>query len=108
MIFCDFNRGIYPQPAKVFDYTVCSGVLEYVRDARTFLLRVAMLGQTLVLSYNPIMDQESKLDRLAKGWVNHFRQDVLEAMLDELGFAWTVVNRREPNEVLYSIVRRKI
>jgi Methionine biosynthesis protein MetW len=103
VILCDFNRGIYPDPGRRLDYVVCSGVLEYVRKPREFLKRVPAMADTMILSYNPRMKGESKLQRLAKHWVNHLRQEALEKMLDDLGLTWKIINRREPNEIMYSI-----
>ncbi len=106
VIFCDFNVGIYPEPGGIFDYVVCSGVLEYIWKPKEFLSRVPRLGHALLLSYNPRMKGESKFDRLAKHWVNHLDRDALEKMFDELGLGWKVVNVRSPNEYLYSIQRK--
>jgi hypothetical protein len=106
VLFCDFNREIYPKTDKTFDYVVCSGILEYVWKPKKFLARVSSLGRTLLLSYNPRMAGESKLDRLAKNWVNHLTRKSLEKMLDDLGLVWKVANVRSPNEYLYSIHRR--
>ncbi|HZL35815.1 MAG TPA: hypothetical protein VFC78_10935 [Tepidisphaeraceae bacterium] len=105
VIFCDFNRGIYPELPAKFDYVVCSGVLEYVWKPSEFLGRVCALGSTLLLSYNPRMPGEPKLHRLAKNWVNHLDHRALENMLNGLGLAWRLVNTRQPNEYLYSITR---
>ena len=105
VIYCDFNRGVYPQPKSPVDYIVCSGILEYIRKPKPFLSRVIALGPKTLLSYNPVFNAESKVDRLEKGWVNHLSEEQLKQMFDELRLKWTLVNRREPNEVLYLIER---
>jgi len=106
VIFCDFNREIYPEPGRDFDFVVCSGVLEYIWKPKRFLARVSTLGRTMLLSYNPRMAGESRLDRLAKYWVNHLKRETLEKTFDELGLQWKLVNVRSPNEHLYSITRK--
>jgi len=106
VIYCDFNRGIYPQPQTRCDYVVCSGILEYIRKPKLFLSRVTALAPKLLLSYNPVFEPESKVDRLEKGWLNHLSEQQLQAMFDELGVKWKIVNRREPNEVLFLIERQ--
>ena len=107
VIFCDFNRGLYPRLNEKFDFVVCSGVLEYVRKPQEFLKRASAYAHTMLLSYNPRMEGESKLDRMAKHWVNHLDHQTLEKMLEEAGLSWKLVNRRQPNEYLYSITRRE-
>jgi hypothetical protein len=106
VLFCDFNRQIYPKTDKIYDYVVCSGILEYVWKPKKFLPRVAALGRTMLLSYNPRMARETILDRLAKNWVNHLTRQSLEKMFDELGLEWKLVNVRSPSEHLYSITRK--
>jgi hypothetical protein len=103
VIFCDFNRGIYPAPPEVFDFVVVSGCLEYVRKPKTFIQRVSAYGRTLLLSYNPRMKNESRLDRMAKHWVNHLTNKALERIFDEVGLTWKLINTREPNEYLYEV-----
>jgi hypothetical protein len=103
VLFCDFNRGIYPAVEKTYDCVVCSGILEYVRNPREFLGRVSSMGRLLLLSYNPRKKGESKFERMAKHWVNHLPNEELEKMFDELGLKWKLINTREPNEYLYSI-----
>ena len=105
VIFCDFNQDIYPEVSEIYDCVICSGILEYVRKPKIFIDRVSRLGRTMLLSYNPRKEGESKLERMGKHWVNHMRRDVLEKWFDDLGLQWKVVNTREPNEYLYSITR---
>jgi len=104
VLFCDFNRDIYPDPGRRFDVAVCSGLLEYVRKPRQFIPRIAAMADRLLLTYNPIQRNESKIERLAKNWVNHLSQEQLEQIFNEAGLKWKIVNRREPHEMMYEIM----
>jgi 2-polyprenyl-3-methyl-5-hydroxy-6-metoxy-1,4-benzoquinol methylase len=92
VIFCDFNAGVYPDIKDRFDYVVCSGLLEYIRNPRKFLPRISLLGRVVILSYNPLLPGGSKLARLGNdlGWVNHFTKGELESLFDEMGLKWTI------------------
>jgi hypothetical protein len=108
VLFCDFNRDIYPEPGRRFDVAVCSGLLEYVRKPRQFIPRIAALADRLLLTYNPIQPHESKIERLAKNWVNHLSQEQLEHIFNESGLKWKIINRREPNEMMYEVMASSI
>jgi hypothetical protein len=101
--FCDCNAGIYPHIENAVDYIVCSGLLEYIRDPREFLGRIAPLGRKICLSYNPVIPGETRRSRLAKRWVNHITQTELEQIFTDLHFTWRVINRRPPNEFTYML-----
>ena len=85
VIVCDFNAGLYPKSDKRFTHVVCSGVLEYVRDHRRFLKECSALGDKFILSYNTSLSGDSKFDRMANNWVNHFSRPVLEHVFSEAG-----------------------
>jgi hypothetical protein len=101
--FCDFNAGVYPRIDNPVDYVVCSGLLEYMRDPREFLSRIAQLGRNICLSYNPVIPGETRRSRLAKRWVNHITQTELEQIFIDLHLTWRVINRRPPNEITYTL-----
>ena len=104
VIVCDFNAGIYPNLPMRYDYVVCSGILEYMRDPAGFLSRIPTFGAKTLLSYNPVARGETRLSRLGKGWVNHFRQDELEQLFKEVGLTFHIALKREPNEVTYELI----
>jgi hypothetical protein len=108
VIVCDLNAGVYPAVDRQFDYVVCSGVLEYMRDADEFLRRVPQLGRTTLISYNPFYPGDSKVARLGNGWgwVNHFSEEELQQMFDRHNLKWTLLHRNELRYVIYSVVRR--
>ena len=54
VLYCDFNAGIRPPITKKFDFAVCSGVLEFLREPKDFLRRAPELGRTLILAYFPL------------------------------------------------------
>lgn len=85
---CDFNRGIYPATTKVYDYFVCSGVLEYIRDLNTFLQKVSALGHQGLVTYADLRPHHSRLSRLRHGWVNHLSRTELESLLRDVGLEY--------------------
>jgi hypothetical protein len=103
VILCDFNNSIFPVVGRAFDFVICSGVLEYIWKPRPFLKRLPSLGKNLLLSYNPRTAAESRIDRLSKNWVNHLDRDELQSLFKSLGWKWSIVNIRPPNEYLYSL-----
>ena len=104
VLFCDFNERIYPALDRHFDYTVCSGILEYMRDPADFLTRISRYGSTALLSYNPLIEGETRISRLGKGWVNHFTQSELEELFARVGLKFELVLRRDQSEVTYKLV----
>jgi hypothetical protein len=93
VIFCDFNAGIYPETKETFDYVVCSGVLEYIRQPEEFLRRIPPLGRSVIISYNTLAPGGSKLARMGNGWgwVNHFTSQELENLFAKSGLSWTIL-----------------
>jgi glycosyltransferase involved in cell wall biosynthesis len=104
VLLCDFNAGIYPQIEHLFDFVVCSGVLEYMRDPLAFIDIAAALGHRMILTYAPARDGDKLWTRMAEGWVNHLRQEELEKLLDKLGLQWIIVEQWH-NQVVYKICR---
>lgn len=88
VIVCDFNAGNYPQTARLYDYAVCSGVLEYMRDPDDFIGHASQLARRVLISYNPLRRGESKLARLRNNWINHLTQEELEQMFARNGLRW--------------------
>lgn len=87
-LFCDFNNGIYPSVSAQFDYVICSGVLEYIRKPREFLIQCSLLGAKKIITYAPFLPSQSHIWRLNQGWFNHMKQSDLERLFDEVGFQW--------------------
>lgn len=88
---CDFNAGWYPDIHQQYDFVVCSGLLEYVRDIRTFLRIVPTYGRVLIVSYACRQPSESKFARAKHGWLNHFTKTDLQAMFAAAGLNSTEV-----------------
>ncbi len=103
VLLCDFNAGLYPALTRDYDYVVCSGVLEYMRDPMDFLTRISRYGSKILLSYNPAQDGETKISRLGKGWLNHMSQAEVEQLFRQAGLAYEVVLTREPHEITYEL-----
>jgi hypothetical protein len=106
VIVCDFNAGNYPAIQDQFDFVICSGVLEYIRNPPEFLNRVSSYGRSVLLSYNPLLPEASKIPRLARGWVNHFRQDELLDLFSNLDLESSVLCWRADTEVLFLLRQR--
>ncbi|WP_162527448.1 class I SAM-dependent methyltransferase [Casimicrobium huifangae] len=101
VIVCDFNKGDYPNVGKKFDYVVCSGVLEYIRDSKMFLKKIWSLGDTVILSYNPRILGVSVISRMTNNWINHYSRSELEALFVELGVNWYLKNKSQNEELIY-------
>jgi SAM-dependent methyltransferase len=100
VIFCDLNAGIYPDTKELFDYVVCSGVFEYIRNPKEFFKRIPRLGHAVIISYNPHAPGGSKFSRLAHNWLNHFTKDDLLSLFSEMGLEWTVLHTSERGEII--------
>lgn len=103
VLLCDFNAGLYPAVTRKYDYVICSGVLEYIRNPVEFLSRISALGKVVILSYNPIFDGQTKFFRLGWNWVNHFTRSEIEQMLRNVGFREVVLFERPPKEITYEL-----
>jgi hypothetical protein len=91
-LVCDFNEGLYPPLDRTYDITVCSGVLEYLRDPFTFLLTMRGYSKSFILSYQPATGtSEDKLDRLTHGFVNNLLREELEGLLRQSGYRFECV-----------------
>ena len=104
VLLCDFNHGIYPHVDQPYDYVVCSGVLEYVRDPVAFLTAVVPLGRNLILTYAPVQYGDTLWTRMTQGWVNHLSQRQLENLLNGLGLSWVIAERWN-GQLIYSACR---
>lgn len=88
---CDFNAGWYPDVTRCYDFVVCSGLLEYIRDMKAFLHIVPTYGHVLIASYACRQPFESKLARAKQGWLNHFTQTELQSTFAAAGLDCTEV-----------------
>jgi hypothetical protein len=91
VIYCDFNSGVYPDLANKYDYVVCSGVFEYIRDPICFLLKIRAYGHKIILSYCVAEKGDSIIERLANGWVNHFEEDQLFELFSKADMDGTLI-----------------
>ncbi len=93
-IVCDFNRGTYPPADQVYDITICSGVLEYLRAPFDFLVRIKAYSKTFILSYQPKTSGRTvKMERLAHGFVNNLSKEELECLLHKAGYRFECVEK---------------
>jgi hypothetical protein len=103
VIVCDFNQGQYPKSTRRFTHVVCSGVLEYIRDHRRFLEEASRLGDTLILSYNLRLPDQSRFTRMTNNWINHFSRSELESVFREARLAAQCVHTSGNGEAIYRL-----
>lgn len=99
VLFCDFNWGVYPKVSKRYNYVVCAGILERVKEPATFISRVFEMGDNLLLSYAVRTEGQSVADREKNGWVNHFTIKELNYLLEGIGLEFLVRDQLE-NQVI--------
>jgi Methionine biosynthesis protein MetW len=103
VILCDFNGGVYPAIKEHFDYVVCSGVFEYIRRPKEFLEKNSTYATTMILTFNPLLPNQSKLHRLSVNWINHLTKVELENMFRKAGLKSTALHIKEDGETIYSL-----
>jgi hypothetical protein len=103
VLVCDFNKGEFPEVRKRFDYVVCSGVFEYMRQPRQFLERVSGYGRVVLLSFHPLGPGQRKWQRLASNWVNHLPERDLLELFSELGLQCQILPGNNGHEKIYRL-----
>lgn len=104
VIHADFNSGIYPKLTKEYDFVVCSGVFEYMRDPNRFLSEIRHYGRTIIFSYNPYTDGYPRLKRLACGWVNHLTEAQLKELFSANMLEWKELVRKSTSPTVDEII----
>jgi 2-polyprenyl-3-methyl-5-hydroxy-6-metoxy-1,4-benzoquinol methylase len=66
-IHADFNNNIIPELPATYDVVVCSGVLEYIVDCRSFVNQISTWGNSLICSYASTTHNPA-VDRAKHGW----------------------------------------
>jgi len=88
-LVCDFNDGDYPQIARQYDFSVCSGLFEYVREPLKFLRCIKSYAGTVMFSYCPWGGRKiERITRLEQGWINHLTMEQLEELFRQAGYTW--------------------
>jgi len=104
VILCDFNAGEYPELTGKFDYVVCSGVFEYIRNPAEFLQRIPLFAPKVILTFNPLLPEKSKFSRLTVHWNNHLTKAETEKLFADLSLMWEIVHiKEEDGEIIYSL-----
>ncbi|MBL8079496.1 MAG: hypothetical protein JNM55_16140 [Anaerolineales bacterium] len=104
-IYCDFNLGVYPKVNKIYDYVVCSGVLEYIRNPEDFISYVGSVGNIAILTYAPLEGDASIVSRLENGWVNHFSKLQIEELFSDLNYCFEIAGCWK-KQIIYCIEKR--
>ena len=105
VILCNFNDGLFPNVEEHFDYVVCSGILEYIRDPVRFLDAATSYGNVVILSYHPFVQGSSKLSRLDHDWINHMTSEELNGVFCQV-VAKQDVLRNENGECIYALKKK--
>lgn len=105
VLLCDFNRDQYPTLDRRFDYVVVSGLLEYIRDPRSFLKQIHAYGNVLLISYACLLPGHTRLWRASQGWVNHLTRPELEGIFNDLGLRWSEMARWQ-DQIIYHVVEK--
>lgn len=103
-IVCDFNAGVYPDLKERFAVVVCSGVFEYIRKPKEFLLKITSLGDCVLFTFNPMLSGQSRLERMGNNWINHYNQDELEQIFTDLHLDSTILHVSENGELIYRLI----
>jgi len=69
---------------KVYDYAICSGVLEYIQNEWTFLQFVKRNSKNIILSYVLKSDRSGPTAMSKNGWVNEYTSDQLDETFERL------------------------
>ena len=104
-VYCDLNNKVFPIFNERFNYTVCSGVIEYLVDPRGVIDKLSYYGDNLIISYAPLSEKMNINKRKAAGWVNHFAKTQIEDILNEINLWWALSNFW--NDQYIYIIRRK-
>jgi len=67
----DFNSNKILELENIYDYSFCSGVVEYIHDLNFFLEQLCRFSENILLSYNTRTNSQSIKERESLGWVNH-------------------------------------
>jgi hypothetical protein len=104
---CDFNSGVIPQGIEQHDYSLSSGVFEYVREPGPFFDFLKRVGKTVILSYNVKLPQDSLVDRLACDWINHHNMEEFQRLLAEQGLKPVQQIQHNEREWIFVLERTK-
>jgi hypothetical protein len=108
IIHCDFNSGIYPVITTKYDYVICSGVFEYMRDPARFIFEIRNYGRKIFFTFNPSNLKQMLVKRLGCGWVNHLTEPQLEQLFASAALSWRVIHRKntspEVEEIIYELI----
>lgn len=102
IVLCDFNRGIYPIVQEKYNYVVCSGVLEYIKDLDDFLSKMSRYGNQVIITYAVKLEEKSLKERLKEGWMNHYSRDELEKLFGSLNLGWEYL-RHWRNQIIWRL-----
>lgn len=99
----DLNKGEFP--AGQYDWVTFLGVLEYVHEPASVLVRARSAAPNAIVTYCT-MDNGDLQVRRGMGWVNEYTRPQIEGLLAEAG--WTVRDvaevKRGPGNIQFMFV----
>jgi len=81
----DLNSDDVRLPRE-YTHAVLSGVLEYVRDIRSFVVNVYPYVEIIIASYTSIEELKDPIIRKRNGWVSHLSRSDFLKIFSECGF----------------------
>lgn len=78
----DFNSDKILEIQDIYDYSFCSGVVEYIYDLNIFLEQLSKFSKNILFSYNPRTCSQSIKERVSLGWVNHLSEQSLLKLIN--------------------------
>jgi hypothetical protein len=104
VIHCNFNSGVYPVLPMKYDYVICSGVFEYMREPARFVSEIRQYGRKIIFTFNPSNPKHTVVERLTRGWVNHMREDQLQQLFTENNLAFRDLHRNDRTPTIQEVI----
>jgi hypothetical protein len=104
VIHCDFNSGVYPVLPIQYDYLICSGIFEYMRDPAKFISEIRSYAKKIIFTYNPSNPKQLVVERLGKGWVNHLQEGEVEQLFSANKLAFRVLRRKDITPIVQELI----
>lgn len=87
-IICDLNKTPLPE-FEHYDYSVFSGVLEYVNNVPKLIEHLSMYMDSFIISYATISEDSKNIKRGMHGWVNNYTEKNIIEIFQKNGFSNT-------------------
>jgi hypothetical protein len=105
-IVCDYNCGELPSPTVRYDVITLLGLLEYIKDPKSFLQSLRCYDADLLFTYS-IADGMSVKYRQSLGWMNHLLFDDLMSILINAVFSPRTLHFFEKGRIIVSTIPQR-